>query len=108
MSHGARASSKPPATPQAPTEDEDGCLHAWLCHVGALRKWCRRPTLLGGCLGRLLTLTRLLKRLRVDSHTLRNVVGLVDADKPVSDFKHVVAQADDHELRVLGALLQNK
>lgn len=30
---------------------------------------------------------------------------LVNADEPVRQLEHVVAQADDDELRVLGALL---
>ena len=41
----------------------------------------------------------------VDRHRLGGVVRLVDAHQPVCQFKHVVAQADDHELRVLGPLL---
>lgn len=45
------------------------------------------------------------KGARVDGHGFGGVVGLVDADKAVGQLEHVVAQADDHELRVLGALL---
>lgn len=33
------------------------------------------------------------------------MVDLVHADQPRSEFEHVVAQGDDDELRVLGALL---
>ena len=41
----------------------------------------------------------------VDGHRLCGVVGLVDAHQAVSQLKHIVAQADDHELRILGPLL---
>jgi len=41
----------------------------------------------------------------VDGHRLGSIVGLVDAHKPVCQLKHVVAQTNDHKLRILGALL---
>lgn len=41
----------------------------------------------------------------VDSHALGGVVSFVDADEPISDFKHVVPQRDDDELGVLCLLL---
>ena len=45
------------------------------------------------------------KLARVDGYRLGGVIGLVDANQTVRQLKHVVAQADDHKLRVLGALL---
>lgn len=42
---------------------------------------------------------------RVDGHRLGGVVSLVDADQAVCQLKHIVAQADDDKLGVLGALL---
>ena len=41
----------------------------------------------------------------LDRDALGHVVDFVDADEPLGEFKHVVAQADDDELRVLGAFL---
>lgn len=45
------------------------------------------------------------KGARVDGHGLGRIVGLVDAYEAVGQLEHVVAQADDDKLRVLGALL---
>jgi len=42
---------------------------------------------------------------RVDCDRLGGIVCLVDADQAVRQLKHVVAQADDNKLRVLGPLL---
>lgn len=42
---------------------------------------------------------------RIDGDRLSGVVGLVDSHEAVGQLKHVVAQADDYELRILGALL---
>lgn len=39
----------------------------------------------------------------VDGDALGHVVDLVDADEAGRELKHVVAQRDDDELRVLGA-----
>ena len=44
--------------------------------------------------------------LRVDSHALGGVVGLVNADETVRELEHVIAQRDDDELGVLCAFLQ--
>lgn len=41
----------------------------------------------------------------LDRDALRLVVHLVHAHEPRRELKHVVAQRDDDELRVLGALL---
>lgn len=41
----------------------------------------------------------------VDGYRLGSVVGLVDAHKPVCQLKHVVAQTNNHKLRILGSLL---
>lgn len=41
----------------------------------------------------------------LDRDALGHVVDFVDADEPLGELKHVVAQADDDELRVLGAFL---
>ena len=41
----------------------------------------------------------------VNCDRLGGIVRLVDADQAVRQLKHVVAQTDDHELRVLGPLL---
>lgn len=42
---------------------------------------------------------------RVDGHRFGGVVGFVDAYKAVCQLKHVIPQADDDKLSVLGALL---
>ena len=42
---------------------------------------------------------------RVDGHRFRGVVGFVDAHKTVCQLKHVIPQADDDKLCILGALL---
>lgn len=41
----------------------------------------------------------------VDGHTLGSVVRFVNANEPVSQFKHIVSEADDDELRILCPLL---
>lgn len=46
-----------------------------------------------------------LERLGVDGHALGDIVGLVDTHEAVCDLEHVVSQADDDELGVLGAFL---
>lgn len=41
----------------------------------------------------------------VDGDRFSSIFSLVDADQAVRQFKHVVAKADDHKLRILGPLL---
>lgn len=41
----------------------------------------------------------------IDCHALGCIVCFVDPNKPVRQLEHVVPQADDDELRVLGSLL---
>ena len=41
----------------------------------------------------------------VDGNALGHLVDLVDTDEAVGKLKHVVAERDDDELGVLGALL---
>ncbi len=40
-----------------------------------------------------------------DSHRLCGIVGFVDAHKAVCQLKHIVPQADDYKLSILGTLL---
>ena len=42
----------------------------------------------------------------VDGHCLGAVIRLVDADQSVGELEHVVAERDNDELSILGALLE--
>jgi hypothetical protein len=42
---------------------------------------------------------------RIDGDALAAVLCLVDADQAIGHLKHVVAQRNNNELRVLGAFL---
>ena len=45
---------------------------------------------------------------RIDGHTFGCIVSLIDTNKAVGQFKHVIAKTDDYELGILCTFLHKE